>query len=177
MSNKTIGVRLAGLRKERGLSQRELADRMGYKSDATIAKWEAGANVPNGGKLAQLAQILNTTTDYILFGGNNHTVNTIKGDVNGDISGNVATLAGDIHGNVSFGSSIQKEDLHEVASTLNLTDRELQEKTLQQVSELKASQDRLQLLMESLLANQSNILANMKNVDDAFRELVDRDGK
>lgn len=84
---------------------------------------------------------------------------------------------GDIHGNVSFGSSIQKEDLHEVASTLNLTDREIQEKTLQQVSELKASQDRLQLLMESLLANQSNILANMKNVDDAFRELVDRDRK
>lgn len=172
MSDKTIGFRLAGLRKERGLSQRELANRMGYKSDATIAKWEAGANIPNGGKLAQLAQILNTTTDYILFGGNNHTVNTIKGDVNGDISGNVATLAGNINGNVSFGSSIQKEDLHEVASNLNLTDRELQEKTLSEVADLRASQARLEGAISLLMENQANVLASMKSVDETFKDML-----
>lgn len=79
---------------------------------------------------------------------------------------------GDINGNVSFGSTIQKEDLHEVASNLNLTDRELQEKTLSEVADLRASQARLENAINSLSENQTNVLANMKSVDDSFNEIL-----
>ena len=62
------GRRIENLRSKKGLSQLELATRMGYKSDSTISKWEKGSNIPTGKKLAMLAQILETTSDYILFG-------------------------------------------------------------------------------------------------------------
>lgn len=81
---------------------------------------------------------------------------------------------GDINGNVSFGSSIQKEDLHEVASNLNLTDRELQEKTLNEVSDLRASQARLENAIAFLIENQAEVLENMKSVDDTFKEIMNR---
>ena len=69
MLNKQIGSRIESLRQVNKLSQLELATKMGYKSDSTISKWENGTNIPSGGKLVKLAQILGTTTDYILFGG------------------------------------------------------------------------------------------------------------
>lgn len=68
MKNKEIGIRLKSLRKNKGLEQQEVAKLMGYKSDTTISKWENGKNLPNGGKLAKLASIFNTSTDYILHG-------------------------------------------------------------------------------------------------------------
>jgi transcriptional regulator, cro/CI family len=68
LKNKEIGTRLKSLRKNKGLEQQEVAKLMGYKSDTTISKWENGKNLPNGGKLAKLASIFNTSTDYILHG-------------------------------------------------------------------------------------------------------------
>ena len=62
------GRRIASFRTKNGLSQLELATKMGYKSDSTISKWEKGSNIPTGKKLAMLAKILGTTSDYILFG-------------------------------------------------------------------------------------------------------------
>lgn len=95
---KLIGARLVELRNAKGISQRELANRMGYKSDATISKWEAGTNVPNGGKLAKLAQILDTTTDYILFGGGRVIVDNNHG------------MAGDNHGMVTINNGRDQTD-------------------------------------------------------------------
>lgn len=95
---KLIGARLVELRNVKGISQRELANRMGYKSDATISKWEAGTNIPNGGKLAKLAQILDTTTDYILFGGGRVIVDNNHG------------MAGDNHGTVTINNGRDQTD-------------------------------------------------------------------
>lgn len=67
-ANTQIAHRLKSLREQNGLEQLELAEKMGYKSQSTISKWERGVNLPNGGKLVKLATILGTTTDYILFG-------------------------------------------------------------------------------------------------------------
>lgn len=62
--------------------------------------------------------------------------------------------------------------MHEVASNLNLTDRELQEKTLNEVSDLKASQARLESAIALLIENQAEVLENMKSVDDTFKEII-----
>lgn len=144
------------------LSMSELARSAGV-SKSTLSRYLSKSREFPLNKADDFARVLNMTTEDFL----GLTTNNVNGNQN-----NVATMSGDINGNVSFGSTIQKEDLHEVASNLNLTDRELQEKTLQEISELKRSQDRLELLIQSLLANQSNVLANMKSVDDAFNEML-----
>lgn len=148
---------------ELGLNVKEFATAMGFKY-TTVLDWVNANTYPRIDKIELMANFFGVEKSDLV---EERKTNIINGNQN-----NVATMSGDINGNVSFGSSIQKEDLHEVASNLNLTDRELQEKTLNEVSDLRASQDRLQLLMESLLANQSNILANMKSVDDAFNEML-----
>ncbi len=78
-----ISSRIKQLRISNNLEQTDVADFLGYKSFTTISKWENGKNLPNGGKLAKLAQLFNTTTDYILYGeqlndGKNNTKHELK---------------------------------------------------------------------------------------------------
>lgn len=63
-----ISHRIRELRLANNLEQTEVADYLGYKSDTTVSKWENGKNLPTGAKLAKLAALFNTTTDYILHG-------------------------------------------------------------------------------------------------------------
>lgn len=165
--------RLKQVMEERGLRQvdilemskpyqREFDIKLGKSA---LSQYISGKTVPDQDKLVLLSKTLGVSEAW-LMGYDATSAANVYGNNTG------INTTGDINGNVSFGSNIQKEDLHEVASNLNLTDRELQEKTFNEVSELKASQARLEMLMESLLANQSNVLANMKNVDDAFNEML-----
>lgn len=64
---KTIGSRIAMLRKERGLTQEDLAQAMGVSAQA-VSKWENDVSCPDISILVQLATTLHTTTDYILSG-------------------------------------------------------------------------------------------------------------
>jgi transcriptional regulator with XRE-family HTH domain len=63
----TIGRRIAQLRKEQGLTQEELAQKMDVSSQA-VSKWENDVSCPDISLLPQLADTLHTTTDYILSG-------------------------------------------------------------------------------------------------------------
>ena len=44
MNKRELGLRIKSFRKEKGLSQKELASLMGYKDVSTIAKIETGVN-------------------------------------------------------------------------------------------------------------------------------------
>lgn len=44
MDLKKIGTYIAGKRKERGMTQRELAERLGM-SDKSVSKWERGVSL------------------------------------------------------------------------------------------------------------------------------------
>ena len=59
-----FGARVRQLRREEKLSQEELGKRVGVHTN-TISKWENGA-VPNMGKVIKLAQVLGTTSAYLL---------------------------------------------------------------------------------------------------------------
>lgn len=60
-----IGIQIARLRKEKGITQKELAEAIGV-SAAAVSKWEnAGAN-PDVELLAPLARYFGTTTDVLL---------------------------------------------------------------------------------------------------------------
>lgn len=62
-----MGSRIQGLRKQQGLSQEALADRLGVTRQA-IGKWESGGSAPSIDNLLELASILNTSVDYLLTG-------------------------------------------------------------------------------------------------------------
>jgi transcriptional regulator with XRE-family HTH domain len=57
----TVGENILLMRKQLGLTQEELAKRMGYKSKSTINKIELGINDIPQSKIAQFAEVLCTT--------------------------------------------------------------------------------------------------------------------
>lgn len=62
---KTTGERIAILRKEIGLKQVELAKRLNV-SRQIISYYETGVRLPNTEDIAALAEILGTTSDYLI---------------------------------------------------------------------------------------------------------------
>jgi len=57
--------RLAKIRKQRGLTQEELADKLGVSGQA-VSKWETGNSMPDVALLGTLAHTLNVTVDDLL---------------------------------------------------------------------------------------------------------------
>lgn len=63
----TIGSRIKTLRKQKKLTQKELALKVGV-SDVAVLHWEKDVNVPKLEYLDILSPILDTTNDYIMYG-------------------------------------------------------------------------------------------------------------
>ena len=60
-----LGERIANLRKNKGISQEELADVL-LTSRQAISKWERGESEPDIGRLKDLAAYFNVSIDYLL---------------------------------------------------------------------------------------------------------------
>lgn len=58
MDQNKIGKHIEELRKEKGLTQRDLAEKLGI-SNTAISKWECGCNLPDISMLEPLSQVLN----------------------------------------------------------------------------------------------------------------------
>lgn len=69
MDVKSVGSQIAGLRKQKGLTQNDLGERLGISFQA-VSKWERGETLPDTAILLDLAEVLETTVDCILTGGN-----------------------------------------------------------------------------------------------------------
>lgn len=63
-----VGTQIARLRKEKGLTQNDLGDRLGVSFQA-VSKWERGETLPDTAILLDLANVLGTSVDFILTGG------------------------------------------------------------------------------------------------------------
>lgn len=59
--------RIQYLRKTNGMSQEELADRMGVSRQA-VSKWESEQSTPDLEKIIIMSELFGVTTDYILKG-------------------------------------------------------------------------------------------------------------
>lgn len=68
MDLKSVGRQISMLRKQKGLTQNELGERLGISFQA-VSKWERGESLPDTAILLDLAEVLETTVDYILTGG------------------------------------------------------------------------------------------------------------
>lgn len=73
-----IGQRIRDLRKQKRMSQTELAKSSGV-SQTTVTAWETGKAEPSSSAVARLADIFNVTTDYLL--GRPNKQETKKDDV------------------------------------------------------------------------------------------------
>ena len=62
-----IGERITALRKEKDISQAELAKRLNVSRQA-VSKWEQGVSSPDTAKLIQLSEILGTEVEYLATG-------------------------------------------------------------------------------------------------------------
>ncbi len=61
----TFGQRFARLRKQKGLTQEELGEKIGISGQA-VSKWENDASMPDVGILADLSDILGVSLDELL---------------------------------------------------------------------------------------------------------------
>ncbi len=61
----TFGEKIYKARKEKGLSQEELADQLSV-SRQSISKWETDNGYPETEKIIKMAKIFNVTIDYLL---------------------------------------------------------------------------------------------------------------
>ena len=64
----TLGEKIKEARKQCGLSQEQLAEKMAVSRSA-VAKWEANNGLPDIDNLKALAQLLNVSIDYLLDDG------------------------------------------------------------------------------------------------------------
>lgn len=64
---KTLGMRIASLRREKGMKQDELAEKLGVSAQA-VSKWENDVSCPDIMLLPKLAKELGVTSDMLLTG-------------------------------------------------------------------------------------------------------------
>ena len=62
---KTLGTMIAELRKQHGMTQLELAEKMGV-TDKAVSKWERDLSCPDINSLPNLAEILGVTVDDLM---------------------------------------------------------------------------------------------------------------
>ncbi len=65
--DKTLGMRIAALRREKGMKQDDLAEKLGVSSQA-VSKWENDVSCPDIMLLPKLAKELGVTSDMLLTG-------------------------------------------------------------------------------------------------------------
>ena len=65
MSNKSIGEMISSLRKEKGMTQNDLAEKMNV-TDKAVSKWERNLSCPDINSIPKLAEILGTSVEDLL---------------------------------------------------------------------------------------------------------------
>ena len=65
MKKKTLGMMIASLRKENGMTQLDLADKMGV-TDKAVSKWERDISYPDVNTIAKLAEVFEISVDELM---------------------------------------------------------------------------------------------------------------
>ena len=65
MTNKSMGELICSLRKEKGMTQRELAEQMNV-TDKAVSKWERDLSCPDINSIPKLAEILGVSVEELM---------------------------------------------------------------------------------------------------------------
>lgn len=64
----TTGMKISNLRKSEGITQEELAEKLGTTRQA-VSKWESDQSIPDVSNLVKISELFGCTTDYLLKAG------------------------------------------------------------------------------------------------------------
>ena len=122
MDQDKIGKLIAKLRKEKGLTQRELGDKVGVGFKA-VSKWERGITCPDISIINELSKILGITSDELLTGKLNEEHKSINNKINNKFNNKIIVFIALI---IVVGLSVlliykinNKMDIYELASNDN----------------------------------------------------------
>jgi len=65
MKKQTLGMMISSLRKEKGMTQLDLAERMGV-TDKAVSKWERDLSFPDINSIPKLAEIFEVSVDELM---------------------------------------------------------------------------------------------------------------
>lgn len=65
MMNNSMGEIISTLRKEKGMTQKELADKLGI-TDKAVSKWERNVSFPDTATIPKLAEILGISVEELM---------------------------------------------------------------------------------------------------------------
>lgn len=65
MKKKTLGMMISSLRKENGMTQLELAEKMGV-TDKAVSKWERDLSCPDVNTIPKLAEVFGISVDELM---------------------------------------------------------------------------------------------------------------
>ena len=65
MTNKSMGETISNLRKEKGMTQKDLADMLGI-TDKAVSKWERGVAYPDTATIPAIAEIFEVSVEELL---------------------------------------------------------------------------------------------------------------
>ncbi len=80
VSSKDIGLRIKELRRQKNMTQIQLAEKLCYATERQVQRIENGETMCPTDRLAELALILETSTDYLLFGKNKNWLSENTGN-------------------------------------------------------------------------------------------------
>ena len=86
MSNKNIGEIISSLRKEKGMTQTDLAEKMNV-TDKAVSKWERNLSCPDINSIPKLAEVLGTTVEELLNAQTQKESNKINEIINSALIG------------------------------------------------------------------------------------------
>ena len=89
MNKQAFGDRLRNLRMDRGLSLQQLAGRIGV-TKSTVSFYESGERLPSYDVLFEICRTLDTTVEYLLYGGQNRRLIDVTGLEENEIAINKA---------------------------------------------------------------------------------------
>jgi transcriptional regulator with XRE-family HTH domain len=72
-----MGARIRAARRDRGLTQDELADRVGVSRSA-VAQWETGRTGQVTGNLSRIAGVLEVNVEYLMYGNDKRAVGEVR---------------------------------------------------------------------------------------------------
>lgn len=92
INNEKFGHFLAEMRKEKQMTQKDLADKL-FVSDKTVSKWECGNSMPNVTLLIPIADVLGISVTELLQGEKSKDNKTLNSDVIGTLVVNSLDLS------------------------------------------------------------------------------------